>query len=393
MEAVQQWALSASPQPTERVPLSESLGRVLAEPAAADSDYPGFDNSAVDGYVLGCEEDACQGTELRVAGSIVAGAAVPQAPEQGTCYRILTGAPVPDASYAVIMQEDVERIADDKIRLAASAQPGSHIRRRGSDFRRGDVLLHAGTRLNPGHLGLLATLGISQPCVRAQPRVAILTTGDEIVRADEPKSASQVRDSNGPMLSALTRCFGGDTVLVAHVYDNAATLEQEMRNALDAARVVVVTGGASVGDRDYAPVVAGRLGEIAFHGVSVKPGKPTLFATAGDQAILCLPGNPGATFVGAHLYLRAMIAALQRERYTPRWLTVQFRDAHRARDRDDLLRARLDWSTSPPTAFTEFEQGSFALTSLAECDCLVRFPAGEEHRPGDLRQAMLLEDR
>ncbi|GIV03338.1 MAG: molybdopterin molybdenumtransferase MoeA [Fimbriimonadales bacterium] len=393
METVSAWAAQAQAQATESVPLDRACGRVLAEPAAAQTDYPAFDNSAVDGYVIAVEADAAAGTGLRVVGAVAAGACPPEPLAPGTTYRILTGAPVPQTAYAVIMQEDVALLGSDRIRLETSARAGEHIRRRGTDFRAGDILITPGTRLNPGHLGLLATLGVPEPVVRVRPKVAILTTGDEIVAANAPVASGKVRDSNGPMLAAMVERFGGEPFAVQHVPDEEGALAAAVEEGLGEARVVVITGGASVGDRDYAPNVASRFAEVLFHGVSVKPGKPTLFASAGDRAVLGLPGNPGATFVGAHLYLRPILAGLQRERYKPRWIAVRFRDTHRARERDDLLRARLDWTTSPPTAFTEFEQGSFALTSLAECDCLVRFPAGAEHAPGDERQALLLDDR
>jgi molybdopterin molybdotransferase len=391
LERVRSWSRSVSPMPVEQVPLAESANRVLAAAAVADAPYPRFDNSAVDGYAVGNPKDGQAGARLRVAARIRAGDPPLGMPiAEGCCARIFTGAPVPPECWGIAMQEDVDTPDEGTVVLRADVQQGQHIRRAGTDIAEGEAVVEEGERLNAGHVALLATLGIVRPQVRARVPVALFTTGDELVGAEDQPAPGQIRDSNGPMLHALTRGLGCEASNPVHVRDSGEELEAAVRKAAASHRVIVMTGGASVGEHDFAPSVAARLGEVVFHGVAIRPGKPILFATIGEAALFALPGNPAATFVGFHLFVRECLAGLQRERYQARWTPVRLMNEHRTRERDDFLRATLDWSTTPPEARATREQGSFALRSLAEADCLVRVPARSSHQPGGVLSAMVL---
>lgn len=392
LECVRAWSRRASPMQTEHVPLFDSANRVLATSAGADAPYPRFDNSAVDGYAVGYAEDGRAGARLRLVGRVRAGDPPRTEPiPLGSCVRIFTGAPVPTHTWGIAMQEDVEAVEEETIVLRGEVREGQHIRRAGLDIAEGETVIEAGERLQAGHVALLATLGISQPSVRVRVPVALLTTGDELVGAGEEPGPGRIRDSNGPMLFALATRLGCEVASPAHVRDSGEELEAALREAAESHRIIVVTGGASVGEHDFAPSVADRLGKVLFHGVGIRPGKPVLFAVLGETALFALPGNPAAAFVGFHLFVRECVAGLLRERYEPKWIPVRLMDDHRTRERDEFLRASLDWSAAPPQARVAREQGSFALRSLAEAQCLVRVPAGVSHRPGDVRPAMLLD--
>lgn len=392
LQCVRAWSRRARPMQTEHVRLLDSGNRVLAETVVADAPCPSFDNSAVDGYAVGHAEDSQAGVRLRLAGRVRAGDPPRAEPiALGSCVRIFTGAPVPEHTWGIAMQEEVETLDEETIVLRGEVREGQHIRRAGSDIAEGEVVLEAGERIQAGHVALLATLGIPQPSVRTRVPLALLTTGDELVGAAEQPEPGQIRDSNGPMLFASATRLGCEVSAPAHVQDSGEELEAALRKAAASHRVIVMTGGASVGEHDFAPSVAARLGEVMFHGVAIRPGKPILFAAIGESALFALPGNPAATFVGFHLFVRECLAGLQRERYRPRWIPVRLMDEHRTRERDDFLRASLDWSRTPPEARLAREQGSFALRSLAEAECLVRVPAGVCHRPGDVLPAFLLD--
>lgn len=394
LDRVRAWSSLAAPMPAECVTLDEAADRVLADDAVAEDPYPGFDNSGVDGYAIGCAEDGKAGATLRLSGRVRAGDPPPTEPiAPRTAVRIFTGAPTPPGAWAVVMQENADARDDGILVVKADAHAGQNIRRAGIDIAPGDKVIQQGERLTAGHIALLATLGITNPKVRARLPVAILTTGDELVPVSERPAPGQLRDSNGPMLFALARGLGCAVSTPLHVRDSREELERAVLDAAQSHRIIIVTGGASAGDHDFAPSVAAHLGDVLFHGVAIRPGKPILFASLGDGALFALPGNPGATFVGFHLFVRECVAGLLRERYEPAWASVRLMEAHPTRERDDFLRATVHWGTTPPEARTTREQGSFALRSLAEAECLVRVRGRAEHKPGDLVRALLLGQR
>ena len=397
------------PLGVERLPLQEAAGRALAEPLIATAPYPVFDNSAMDGYVVGRAEDAEKGTRLRLAGEVPAGSPPPSGVEPGTAIRILTGAPTPAGAFGVVMQEDVE-VSDGWVVLNDGVREGAHIRRRGDDFTEGEELLQAGALLNPGALALLASQGIVSPATFMPPSCAVLTTGDELVPPSQTPGPGQIRETNGVMLTRLALeagarigepphpLQGGDAV--THLKDDQQETESALAELAERNDLVIVAGGVSVGDRDLIPGTLGKLGEIHFHGVRIKPGRPVLLGRIGKCWLFGLPGNPGSAFVCFHIFVREAIVRLAgHANPEPLWLPVRLMDAYKSKNRDEFLRCRIlpprlreraGAGGALPEAHIVREQGSFGLRSLAEADCIVRIPADTDHGCGHARSGLLL---
>jgi molybdopterin molybdotransferase len=357
-------------------------GRALASDIVATEPYPLFDNSAVDGYAISCLEDGLVGRKLRLAGRAWAGHGLPGPIEAGTAWRVLTGAPVPDNAVAVVMQEDVE-VENGEVTIRSEAKEAQHIRRKGSDVVPGDVLLTAGQTLNAGSQALLASQGIMEAPVFRRVRVAILATGDELVEPRLKPEAGQIRETNGLMLRTLVSRSGGAPVVTVTVRDDPALLAAALKRWCQDADVVLISGGASVGDRDYVAQVVGDLGQVVLHGVAMKPGKPFLFGEVGSCAVLGLPGNPGSVFVGFHLLVRPFLRKLGG--HAPpmgHWFPVELLEDVRTAGREEFLRVKLEFSSGALVARLAGEQGSFGLRSLAEADALARVPAHTHHVRG-----------
>lgn len=358
------------------------MGRVLAEPLVSRERFPQFDNSGVDGYAVGCEADACGGARLRLVGASHAGAPRTAKLAQGDAVRVLTGAMVPEGAYGVAMQEDVVLDGGDVI-LTEAVGEGRHIRRAGDDFVEGASLLEAGSVVGPGALALLAAQGVAEVAVWARPAACVLVTGDELVDADSTPPLGGVRDSNGPMLEALIERDGCILAASARVPDTAERTRRALAEAAARSDIVVCAGGASVGDRDFVPGAVAELGEVHFHRVAIRPGKPVLMGTIGRCVVFALPGNPASAFVTYTLFVRECIFRLAgRADSEPRWVSLPHRSAHAESDRDDFVRSRFVSADMDEGTEAVFEQGSFGVRSLATADALVRFAANEAHKPG-----------
>lgn len=298
---------------------AEALGRVLAEAVVAGEDLPPFDNSAMDGFALRTGADGVRaGEEFVVAGAQAAG----DAQVQGThgAWEIMTGARVPDGMDAVVPVELVEVLARDgegrpqRIRLGSDVGRGQNVRQLGEDVRRGSVVLAAGTLVEAQQLMLLAALGVRSVAVARRPRVAILTTGRELV--DDPARAlasGEIRNSNGPFIAARLHAAGADVVLRETVGDDAAAFLAALERALAAgADVVLSTGAVSMGRHDFVPdALRSVAAQIHFHKVRIRPGKPLLFATlVGGQLYFGLPGNPVSSAVGLRFFVEPALRVL-----------------------------------------------------------------------------------
>ena len=305
----------------ETVSLSDSWGRVLAAAVFAREDAPPFANSAVDGYAVRAEDvrAAGQGTPivLTVSAEIHAGDAPNLPLEIGTAARILTGAPVPDGADAIVMQEDTRAEPNGtakNVSILEAAEIGQHIRPAGEMWRTGDRILEAGTLIRASEIGLLATLGCANIPVYRLPRVAILSTGDELVdAANENLPPGKLRDSNRPMLTALVREAGCVLHSSAHVPDNLAQTEAVLRGLADpktGADVIVTAGGVSVGDRDFIKPALEKLGTLELWRVAMKPGKPIAYGRIGTTQFFGLPGNPVSAYVTFELFARPMLWAM-----------------------------------------------------------------------------------
>lgn len=298
----------ASPLPAERIPLDRALGRVLREPVVAPEDQPPFDRSAIDGYLVRADETA---VVVAIAARASPGSPAPALPAPGTAVRILTGGALPTDNAALVMQEDTEPVGDGHLRLL---QPPStrHIRRRASQARAGDELLPAGHRLRAGSLALLASLGATQPLVTRRARVAHLVTGGELVAPDATPATGQIRDSNSTLIAALLEDADAHLVWHRRVSDARDATASALTDALATdADVVLISGGASVGDHDHtAALLAAQGFTLHCEKVASRPGKPFIAASRDGRLAFGLPGNPLSHFVCFHLFVKRVLARL-----------------------------------------------------------------------------------
>jgi molybdopterin molybdotransferase len=311
-EAVERLLAAVTPLPPEARRLDQSMGRTLAEDVRADRDAPPADRSAMDGFAVRAVDVGPAGTTLRLAGEVRAGASVGGvhvAP--GTCVRIFTGAVIPDGADAVVM---IERVVEDPasgaVRLDASVTPGQHVRRRGEDRRKGEVVVSKGTILRPAEVAALASVGCAEVSVVRPPRVAVLSTGDELVAIDRLHAAHQVRNSNAAMLLSLLegeRLHGEDLGIAG---DEPRHFDAALAAGL-LYDVLLVSGGVSVGAYDLVGEALARRGAaVLFHTVAMRPGKPILAARCGEAVVLGLPGNPVSAFTAFHVFAAPVLRRL-----------------------------------------------------------------------------------
>ncbi|MBI2513248.1 MAG: molybdopterin molybdotransferase MoeA [Opitutae bacterium] len=302
----------ARPLDAVALPLAQALGRTLRRDARADLDSPPFDASAMDGYAAR-RADLAQ--TLRLIGESSAGRGFAGALGPGECVRILTGAPVPAGVDCVVKQEDTARDGD-AVRVL-HRDPATFIRRRGENRRAGDLVVPAGTRLGPPELAALASAGVALPEVTRAPRCAHVVTGDELVAPDRTPVGAQIRDSNSTLIAALLAQHGAELVAQRALRDDldgaAAALAE-----LPPHDMLLISGGASVGDHDIARALLERAGyKLHFHGVDLRPGKPLLFAQRGESLAFALPGNPVSHWVVFHLFLAPLLRFLESGVATP----------------------------------------------------------------------------
>jgi molybdopterin molybdotransferase len=377
LEAARARVLAAVPEPLapERVPLPRALGRVLADDVVAADDVPGFDNSAMDGFAVRAADTAGTPVDLPLAGESCAGhpATAPLPP--GAAMAISTGAMLPEGADAVVRVEDtVPRDGAVEVRVAVEA--GRDVRRAGEDIRAGSTVLRAGARLGPAELGVLASVGVAEASCTRRPRVAVLTTGDELVGPGEPRGPGGVRDTNGVGIAGLAVAAGAEVVFAARVADEPEATTTALREGLRA-DVVVACGGVSVGTHDHVKPALEELGvEPSFWGVALRPGKPTWFGARGDTLVFGLPGNPVSAMVTFHLFVRPALLALAGAT-DPRAMLGAVMDepyakapgrAHAVRC---VLEARDDGWHVRPTG----PQGSHVLTSMLGAGALALLPA------------------
>ncbi len=360
----------------EWIPLDrQAAGRVLAEPIRAVRDQPPFDASAMDGYAVRRGDPA---TMFRVIGESAAGRPFEQAVGPGDAVRTFTGAMV-GPGCAVIVQEEARR-EGDRVRFTAPVPPAAaHVRVRGGDFRAGETLLAAGTRLDAWRLALAASAGRAQALVARRPRVAILSTGEEVVRpgAGEP-TPFQIFDSGGPALSTLIALWGGEPIGLAPAGDDVEAIAAAVAHA--GGDMVVTVGGASVGDYDLVKPALAQLGlELEVERIKLRPGRPTWFGVLGDgRRVLGLPGNPASALVAAELFLRPMLAAWQGAAPVFPLEVARLSEAlPETGPREHWMRARLLSHGDGVLAVQPFaDQDSSLVRVFAEADALLRRPAG-----------------
>lgn len=376
-----------TPLGAETVPLGDSLGRVLAEDVAAVRDQPPFTASAMDGYAVRTAD--APGT-LTLVGESAAGHGYEGALDAGQTVRIFTGAAVPAGADAVVIQEDVERDGE-QVRVP-EARSGAHMRPAGGDFRQGQALLTAGMRVDPWRLSLAASAGKAELAVGRRPKVAILSTGEEIVEAPATPGPFQIYDSGSPAIAAMIEGWGGAPVRAKPVRDDLDAVIQALQEA--DADLVVTIGGASVGDHDLVRAAAEAVGlSLKVASVAVRPGKPTFFGVLGDgRLLLGLPGNPASAFVCAELFLKPILAKMQGTQAEPRMIEARLGEPLPANGpREHWMRARLEISGGAVTATPYRDQDSSLVTVFAQADALLRRRAGAlAADPGDVVEVLPL---
>ena len=376
--------------PSERAALGEAAGRVLAQDMRAPSALPAFPSSAVDGFAA---RSADAGKSLHVVGESAAGRPFTGTLQPGTAARILTGGAVPDGADTVVMVEDVS-VAGDVVSVPSNLQPGTNFHRPGADVRAGELVLRAGTQLGAAELGLAAALGFANVDVYRRPRVALMSTGDELVEVGKEPGPGQIVDSNRWALLAALREAGADVTSLGIAPDEREALRSVVGGALEAADVLVTSGGVSVGTHDLVKPLLESLGTVHVGRVKLKPGKPFTFATLPQGKLAFgLPGFPVSSLVTFEVFVRPALRKLQGFAKLQRpTLPVRLGyDARATADRTEYQRVTLVRQGSELVAQTTGPQSSSRLLSLAGAQALVRIAPGDQGvKAGTVVEAMIL---
>jgi molybdopterin molybdotransferase len=360
---------------TERVRLEDAAGRVVSEDVRAGGDVPPFDRAMMDGYAVLAEDTfgaARQAPKLlRAVGRIHTGEVPPRAIASGECIEIATGAPMPDGASAVVMVEETDADGNGNVRVMMPVYPQQNVGRRGGDITAGQTVMPAGGVLNPSRLGALAAAGAVDVAVYARPSVAIVSTGNEVVPPGQPLGPSQIYDINRYTLSAIVAAHGGVPRVLPTTAD---TLDDLIAVVLAAAEsdIVVLSGGSSVGRKDLVLDAMRQVGDVVFHGIAVKPGKPTAFGRVGGRPILGMPGNPTSCLSNAYLLLVPLLRRVARlPDYQPHVVRAPLaRRIVSTTGRHQFYTVRIEGGMAVP-AF----KASGDITSMSLADGYIEIPA------------------
>jgi molybdopterin molybdotransferase len=373
----------------QSVPVRDALGRILAADVISNVDVPAHRNSAMDGYALSGADLPAEGERrFEVVGTSWAGRPFVGAVSAGQCVRIMTGASVPEGADTVVMQEQVRR-EDDFALIGVGHRPGENVRPAGEDLGRGDVALAADTYLRPAHLGLIASLGVSEIRVRRRPRVAFFSTGDELKSVGEPLAEGQIYDSNRyTILGMLTR-LGVEPIDLGVVRDRQEDLEAAFAEAARRADAIITSGGVSVGEADFVTDTLDKLGEVGFWTVAMKPGRPIAFGRIGGAWFFGLPGNPVSVMATFYQLVQPALQRLAGIETPDPPLLVRARTETKLRKKPGRLEFQRGvlsrQSDGSLVVRSTGHQGSGILRSMAEANCFIvleqdrgRVEAGEE---------------
>jgi molybdopterin molybdotransferase len=391
-------SISGRPLGTERVEIDRCLYRILAEDVVADRDSPAFNKSAMDGFA--CRREDLD-NELTVIETIPAGKEPQKAIGRNQCSKIMTGAVVPEGADCVIMVEDTTPTADNKIRFTPLESPESQNKQKakssltgfigehstdnicfkGEDIKKGDVVLRAGAKISAQHIAVLASLGCTKPSVAVQPKVGIITTGDELVESEKKPAPFQIRNSNGPQITAQVTSAGAKAINYGIAADTEEALDSMVKNAMVENDIVIMSGGVSMGDYDLVPGILEKNNfRLLFKKIAVKPGRPTVFGILeeeGRRPVFCfgLPGNPVSTFTIFELFVKPFVLKMMGHKYKA---IISYRQLEKT-----ITREKTERDSWRPVAFTKENKvtnieyhGSAHINALCEADGLICIPAG-----------------
>ncbi|MCY4210019.1 MAG: molybdopterin molybdotransferase MoeA [Gammaproteobacteria bacterium] len=361
----------------EKIAIREALNRILAEDVRSRINVPSGTNSAMDGYAVHGTAIPADGTaELTVLGTAWAGKPFAGSVTSENCVRIMTGAIMPEGADTVIIQEDVQ-VTETGIIIDAATRAGDNVRQAGEDIAVGDLVLTQGRRLNPADIGLLASLGIAEAPVVRRLRVAFFSTGDELRSIGEPLSDGAIYDSNRYTLYGMLERMGADIIDMGVIKDDPNALEEAFAVAAANADVLITSGGVSVGDADYIKDILGKLGQVDFWKVAIKPGRPLAFGHVGDAVFFGLPGNPVSVMVTFYEFVQPALRKMTGEDTTGA-LTLKARcDSHlkkrpgRVEYQRGVLQQDADGNL---TVIKTGAQGSGILTSMSQANCFIILP-------------------
>ena len=386
-DARQRILAAIQPVTKTRLPLDRVAGRVLAADIRAESDYPLFDNSSMDGFALRAV-DSAPGQTLRVVADIAAGSASLPTLGAGEAARIMTGAPLPPGTDTVIPVEETDftnreagSAAPKNVTVQRTVKPGENVRTRGQDLQKGEAVLQGGHRLRAQDVGLLAMLGIAHVAAYNRPRVAILSSGDELVPVDAPLTPGKIHDSNSYALAAQIESTGAEVLRLGSAKDERAAVQSLLDKAVDeSAEMIITSAGVSVGAFDFVKEVVESNGKLNFWKVNMRPGKPLAFGEYRGIPFVGLPGNPVSAFVTFEVFARAALEKLAGENPRPRGSRpVVLAEAIESDGRESYLRAVVDPATN--LAHVTGHQGSGNLFSRVQANALLIIPAGVKSRP------------
>lgn len=371
--------------PEEQAALYECCGRVLSRDVTASEYVPGFDRSTVDGYAVrardtfGCSESIP--AILEVNGEILMGGSAGPVLTEGKCRTIPTGGAVPEGSDAVVMIEYTEDYGDGTIGVLKPVSPGQNMIYRGDDVFPGKTIMSAGRRLTPSDIGSLAAMGITEVSVFRRPVIGIISTGDELVPPEEIPGDGQIRDTNGPMLASLCKDLGADVITYGIVRDDWDKMCEVFHTAVNECDILLISGGTSVGEKDQTAKIIEANGTLLFHGIAMKPGKPTILGNVGGKPVFGLPGHPVAAYFSTWLYVRFLIGLMNKQKITRRTMTAELSEAISANHgRAEFISVRITESDGKIIA-EPVHTKSGLITSLAGTDGFISIPRDCEGLP------------
>lgn len=369
---------------TEQLGLLEACGRVLAEDIVSNIDVPPADNSAMDGYAIKLDTKQA---EYPLSQRIAAGA-IPEVLQAGTAARIFTGAEIPEGADTVVIQENCEE-KDETLYIKKLPEAGSNIRRKGQDIRKNAVILQKGTRLQAQHIGIIASVGISKVELYKPLKIAVISSGDELVEPGYELKKGQIYNSNRPMIMGVCKAWGMEVVDLNIVNDNLAETEKALQQAAEQADMVITSGGVSVGEEDHIKQAVENTGELMLWKILMKPGKPFAFGHVNNTPFIGLPGNPSSAFVTLLVIAREFILRSQGLKETaPVYVSATADFERKEIKRQEYLRAKLVNGEVQMYA----NQSSGVLSSVCWANCFAIQEIGKEIEKGQPINVLLFSD-